>query len=232
MISVIVPTYNEEERVEHAIESVLAHRDETEIEIIVADGGSSDATVSLARAHAKVVCSETGRARQLNAAAEHARGDIFFFLHAHVTLPAGALARIDRAINTEGNHGGGFSNIFSEHNRNIKRLGRVLNLRLRDNDHSGNTIFFGDNGIFVRRTAFEALGGFKTIPIMEDYDFSKRMRERFKVVRICGPRLVVSPRRHVEAGFVRTRVQWILTRRLYELGVSPDHLARWYPKVR
>ena len=232
MISVVIPTYTEEARIEHAIASVLRCRDETEIEIIVADGGSTDGTVSLARAYVQVVCSETGRAHQLNAAVEQARGDIFFFLHAHVTLPAGALEMIDRAINTEGKDGGGFSNIFSEHNRKIKRLGRVLNLRIRDNDHSGNTLFFGDNGIFVRREVFEALGGFKTVPIMEDYDFSTRMRERFEVVRISEPKLVVSPRRHVEAGFVRTRIQWILTRRLYELGVSPDHLARWYPKVR
>lgn len=232
MISVIIPTYNEEARIEHAIASVLRCRDETEIEIIVADGGSTDGTVSLAGAYVRVVCSETGRAHQLNAAVERARGDIFFFLHAHVTLPAGALEMIDRAINAEAKDGGGFSNIFSEHNRKIKRLGRVLNLRFRDNDHSGNTLFFGDNGIFVRREVFEALGGFKTMPIMEDYDFSTRMRERFEVVRISEPKLVVSPRRHVEAGFVRTRIQWILTRRLYELGVSPDHLARWYPKVR
>jgi rSAM/selenodomain-associated transferase 2 len=232
MISVIIPTYNEEGRIEQAIASVLAYRDEAEIEIIVADGGSSDATVSLARANAKVVSTETGRARQLNAAAEEAGGDIFFFLHAHVTLPSGALTRIDRAINAEGKDGGGFSNVFSEHNQKIKRLGRLLNLRLRDNDHSGNTLFFGDNGIFVRREVFEALGGFKTMPIMEDYDFSKRMRERFEVVRISDPKLIVSSRRHVKAGFVRTRIQWILTRQLYQLGVSPDILARWYPKVR
>ena len=232
MISVIIPTYNEEERIEHAIASVRRLRDEADFEIIVGDGGSSDATVSLAQEHAQVVFSERGRGRQLNAAAERARGDIFFFLHAHVTLPEGALTMINQAINAKGNDGGGFSNVFSEHNRKIKRLGRVLNLRLRDNDHSGNTIFFGDNGIFVRRVVFEALGGFKTIPIMEDYDFSKRMREQFKVVRICDPKLVVSPRRHVKAGFVRTRAQWILTRRLYEMGVSPHFLARWYTNVR
>jgi hypothetical protein len=58
------------------------------------------------------------------------------------------------------------------------------------------------------------------------------MREQFKVVRICDPKLVVSPRRHVKAGFVRTRAQWILTRRLYEMGVSPHALARWYANVR
>lgn len=232
MISVIIPTYNEEERIEHAIASVLRHRDEAEVEIIVADGGSSDATVSLSRAHAQVVSSETGRARQLNTAAEQASGDIFFFLHAHITLPARALTMIDRAINAEGHDGGGFSNVFSKYNRKIKRIGRVLNLRVRDNDHPGNTVFLGDNGIFVRRAAFEALGGFKTVPILEDYDFSIRMRNRFRVARISDPKLVVSPRRHVKAGFVRTRIQWILIKRLYQMGVSPDILARWYPNVR
>ncbi len=95
-----------------------------------------------------------------------------------------------------------------------------------------NTIFFGDNGIFVKRTVFEALGGFKTIPIMEDYDFSKRLQEQFSVVRIGAPRLVVSPRRHVEAGFIKTRMQWILIKRLYQVGVSPHVLARWYRDVR
>lgn len=232
MISIIIPTYNEEEYIGRAIASVLSRRDESKIEIIVSDGGSTDGTVQLVRAHAQVVCAETGKARQLNAAASRAQGDILFFLYAHITLPAGALTAIDRAVNIEGNDGGGFSNVFSEHNQKIKQLGRVLNLRVRDNDHAGNTLFFGDNGIFVRRTVFDALQGFKAIPIMEDYDFSMRMRERFKVVRILDPKLVVSPRRHVKNGFVRTRLQWILTKRLYQAGVSPELLAQWYPKVR
>jgi len=232
MISVIIPTYNEEERIEHTIECVRRQGPEADLEIIVGDGGSTDATVSRASRHARVVCCDKGRGRQLNAAAKYAVGDILFFLHAHVLLPAGALSIIDREINGKGYDGGGFSNAFAQHNQKIKGLGRILNLRIRDNDHAGNTIFFGDNGIFVRRSVFEALGGFKTIPIMEDYDFSKRMREQFRVVRICEPRLVVSPRRHVKAGFVRTRVQWVLIKRLYRMGVSPQALARWYRDVR
>ena len=232
MISVIIPTYNEEVGIEHTIGSVHRRRDEADFEIIVSDGGSSDATVSLARKHARVVCSERGRGWQLNAGAERATGDIFFFLHAHVTLPPGALAIIDQEINEKGYDGGGFSNVFSMHNHKIKRLGRILNLRIRHNDHARNTIFFGDNGIFVKRAIFEALGGFKTIPIMEDFDFSKRMREQFRVVRICEPKLVVSPRRHVKAGFIKTRMQWILIKRLYQMGVSPNALARWYRDAR
>lgn len=232
MISVIIPTYNEEQEIARTIESVLRQRDGVAYEIIVGDGGSSDTTVSLARRYAQVVCCEKGRGAQLNAAAKRATGTIFFFLHAHVTLPPGALAMIERKINEEGYDGGGFSNVFSSHNSKIKRLGRLLNFRIRDNDHASNTIFFGDNGIFVKRTVFEALGGFKTIPIMEDYDFSKRLQEQFSVVRIGAPRLVVSPRRHVEAGFIKTRMQWILIKRLYQVGVSPHVLARWYRDVR
>jgi len=75
-------------------------------------------------------------------------------------LPPGAIAEIRRKVLIEGYDGGGFSNVFSRHNTRIKRLGRVLNLRLRDNDHAGNTVFFGNNGIFVRRRVFDALGGF------------------------------------------------------------------------
>ena len=232
MISVIIPTYNEERCIVRAVESVLGQDDGVAFEIVVGDGGSTDATVSLARRYARVVHSEKGRGAQLNAAAKTATGAIFFFLHAHITLPPGALAMIERKIDEEGYDGGGFSNVFSTHNDRIKRLGRVLNGRIRDNDHAGNTIFFGDNGIFVRRAVFEALGGFKTIPIMEDYDFSKRLRQQYRVVRIGAPRLIVSPRRHVEAGFVKTRLQWILIKRLYQLGVSPHVLARWYRDVR
>ena len=169
---------------------------------------------------------------QLNAGARQARGDILFFVHADMVVPRGALRIIKEKLTWEGYDGGGFSNEFSEHNRRIKSLGRTLNLRVRDNDHAANTIFFGDNGIFVKHNVFDALGGFRPLPIMEDYDFSARMRRRFRVVRIENPRLVVSPRRHVKSGFVRTRLQWVIIKRLYKLGVSPSLLAKWYGDVR
>ena len=232
MISVIIPTFNEEHYIEGAIESVLSQGDGVAYELIVGDGGSSDATVSIARRYALVIECKKGRGAQLNASAQKARGDILFFLYAHITLPSGALATIDHKINEEGYDGGGFSNIFSSHNDRIKRLGRLLNLRIWNNDHEGNTVFFGDNGLFVRHTTFDSLRGFKNIPIMEDYEFSKRMRKQYKTVRICQPKLVVSPRRHVKVGFIKTRLQWILVKRLYRLGVSPFALARWYRDVR
>jgi rSAM/selenodomain-associated transferase 2 len=231
-ISVIVPVLNEESTIEPTLRTILDRRDEADIEVIVADGGSGDRTVALARRHARVVIADRGKARQMNAAAREAQGEILFFVHADMELPPGALAAVNRAILTEGFDGGGFSNVFSQHNDRIKRLGRSMNLRLRDNDHARNTVFFGDNGIFVRRKVFEALGGFRDIPIMEDFDFSNRLRAHYRVLRLQSPRLIVSPRRHERAGFVWTRLQWILVKRLYLLGCPPRLLARLYPDVR
>ena len=232
MISIIVPTYNEESIVETTLRGIQDRTDEAECEIIVADGKSTDRTAEVSRSWAKVIISERSRSQQLNAGAAAANGHILFFLHADATLPCGALRAIGEKINYDGYDGGGFSNIFSSHNDKIKRLGRLMNLRVRDNDRMNNTLFFGDNGIFVKKSVFEALRGFREMPIMEDYDFSDRMRKQFRVVRIMQPRLIVSPRRHLKAGFVKTRLQWILIRKLYLLGVRPKLLARLYPDER
>jgi len=227
-ISVIVPTLDEEAFIERTLRGILARRDEATLEVIVADGGSRDQTIAIAERHAKVVRAERGRAWQLNRAAREATGEILFFVHADMDLPPGAIAEIRRKVFIEGFDGGGFSNVFSRHNTRIKRLGRILNLRLRDNDHQGNTVFFGDNGIFVRRRVFDALGGFLEIRIMEDYDFSTRLRRGYRSVRILSPRLVVSPRRHERAGFLLTRLQWMIIGALYRLGCPPHLLSRLY----
>ena len=232
MISIVIPTFNEEAALETTLESISRIGGEAAHEVVVCDGGSSDRTVHIAGRHAHVIQTPKGRARQLNAGVRCTRGDILFFVHADMRLPRGALRSIVRRIDDGGYDGGGFSNVFSGYNRRIKLLGRILNLRFVDNDRPENTIFFGDNGIFVRRAVFHALGGFKPLPIMEDYDFSVRMRERFRVVRISDPKLIVSPRRHVRTGFLKTRLLWMLIKQLYRLGVSPAVLARWYGDVR
>jgi rSAM/selenodomain-associated transferase 2 len=232
MISIIIPTYNEETAILSTIRSVQARSHEVSCEVIVADGQSTDRTVELAEPFARIVVSARGRAKQMNAGSGQARGDILFFLHADVSIPQGALSEIEKKITGEGYDGGGFSNVFSAHNDRIKKLGRIMNFRLRDNDRSANTLFFGDNGIFVRRQAFDKLSGFRDIPIMEDFDFSDRMRKQFRVVRILQPKLVISPRRHLQTGFVKTRLQWILIRKLFRAGVSAETLARLYPHVR
>jgi rSAM/selenodomain-associated transferase 2 len=233
MISIIIPTLNEESALENTLRGILQLHSEALLEIIVADGGSDDRTVSIASRYAMVVCSAKGKAIQLNTGALAARGDILFFVHADLWLPEGTIRRVDEWINELGYDGGGFSNVFSSHNQRIKLLGRMFHLEFRNReDDVRNTLFFGDNGIFVRKTVFDLLGGFKLLPIMEDFDFSKRLSDRFRVARILEPKLVASPRRQLKAGFVKTHLQWLLIKRLFLWGVPAPILAKWYADVR
>lgn len=233
MISIIIPTYNEESVIEDTLQGIFRLRSEASFEVIVADGGSRDRTASIARRHAALVSSAKGKAIQLNEGALAARGDILFFVHADLWLPEGTLRRVDEWINVLGYDAGGFSNVFSAHNQRIKLLGRMFHLEfLNREDDVHNTLFFGDNGIFVRKAVFDVLGGFRPLPIMEDFDFSKRLSERFRVARILEPKLVASPRRQLKAGFVKTHLQWLLIKRLFLWGVPAPLLARWYADVR
>jgi len=232
MISIVIPTYNEETVIETTLQNLKELECISESEIIVVDGGSSDKTVGIAKKYASVISSSKGKAIQLNVGARTAIGDILFFVHADMTLPKDALKVINLKINDEGYSGGGFANEFSSYNEKIKLLDRLLNLRIVNREQSDSQIFYGDNGIFVKKSVFEKLGGFKEIPIMEDYDFSVRLKKEFRVVKINNPKIIVDSRRHINAGFIKTRVQWITIRKLYKLGVSPFLLAKWYKDVR
>lgn len=232
MISMIMPVFNEEIILEATLRAVTRLSDEIRSEIIVVDGGSTDATLKIAERYARVLQAPKGKANQLNAGARAAHGEILFFVHADMFLPDGTLRAIDRHVNRLGYDGGGFLNEFSSHNARIKRLGRILHLEFFNRENTANTFFFGDNGIFISKKAFEALGGFKPLPVMEDYDLSVRMREKFRVVRIVEPKLLLSPRRHLKAGFWKTHLQWLFIQRLFAWGVPAETLARWYPDVR
>jgi rSAM/selenodomain-associated transferase 2 len=231
MISIIIPSYNEVSSIEKTLVHLNSIDRHLHKEIIVVDGGSNDATAEIAQKHANLIRSPKGRAKQLNYGAKAAKGDILFFVHADMFVPESALTAINKMI-SERYDGGAFRNEFDQHNKKIKRLGRILNLRIKNTEQSDQCIFYGDNGIFVKKEAFEKLNGFKDIPIMEDYDFSMRMRKNYRVKRIDTPCIIVSARRHISSGFIKTRLLWIIIRKLYQLGVSPFKLAKWYADVR
>jgi len=233
MISAIIVAYNEEERINLIIEELQKQRFSGRYEIILADGNSTDKTVSLAEKKGiSISHCRKGKACQMNEAAKVARGDVLFFVHADMKLAETTFSAIQRQIDL-GFDGGGFANVFDEYNNKIKNLGTWMNFRfLNKKEQSDKGLFYGDNGIFVKKSVLFTLEGFKEIPIMEDYDFSKRMHKHFKVIKIKEPPIIISARRHVKAGFFKTRFQWIAIRKLYKWGVSPKRLAKWYSDIR
>ena len=197
-------------------------------EIIVADATESDECRALARAAGCVVahCPRPSRGAQMNAGAELARGDVLLFHHADSDLNAGHVANLHAAMRDPALLGGGFYRHFDARHPHLRRLekwGRRLN-------DWGGTIF-GDQSIFVRRAHFEKLGGFADIPLMEDVEFSKRLRRSGRT-RLLDPPMQSSARRFTRRGPWRTTLTNGVLLTLYHLGVSPTRLHRIYYAAR
>lgn len=222
LVSVIVPTLDEE----GALREVLDHLASLDgaWEVLVADGGSRDRTVELARAHgAQVVCGGATRAAQLNTAAAEARGELLLFLHADSRLPSDAWSSL--AAQPPSIAGGNFALRFSGGDLFARVLTAAYALQRRLG------FYYGDSSIWVRRSAFDALGGYRDVPIMDDYDFARRLERNFATARLPGPALT-SPRRWRALGVPRTLLSWWTIRLLYLAGVPPERLAGLYRRVR
>lgn len=220
-LSIVIPTLNEAAGIEQNIQRALALRPH---EIIVADGQSEDGTGDLARtAGAMVVTSERGRGRQLNAGVRAATGDVLLFLHADCWLEPQASGQIEAALRDESVIGGAFQQRI-DHDRRLFRWlewGNATRVRWR-------RMPYGDQGIFVRRSAFESVGGFAVVRLMEDVLLMREFRCRgWRIELLSGP-IHVDPRRWLKHGVIRQTLRnWTLLAGL-TLGVSPDRLAEFY----
>jgi rSAM/selenodomain-associated transferase 2 len=235
-ISVIIPTFNEES----ALPSTLDHTFQLGFdEIIVADGGSKDRTrdivlkFALAQSRAAitdcpvfVVGAQPGRANQMNTAAELCRHDVLLFLHADTMLPDQARRRIIDALNDRSCVGGRFDVRFDRPTTLGRIISTMMNVRSR---LSG--IATGDQAIFVRREVFERMRGYSPIPLMEDLDFTKRLKQEGQVAAVRET-VTTSYRRWAQHGPARTIVLMWTIRLLYWLGVSPHVLSRLYTDAR
>lgn len=230
VVSLIVPTYNEEECIGATLGNLARLRGDCEI--IVADGASTDRTAPRVAElipgfphPLSVVETERGRARQLNRAADLARGGTLLFLHADTRAPADAVEVLQAALEDESVIGGNFDLVFE----GDSLVERFFTWAYRIRRPFG--IYYGDSGIFVRRRVFEEMGGFKNIPIMDDYEFVRRLERLGRTV--CLPnRLRTSDRRWRVQGLFRTLWTWVWIQTLYSLGVPARHLAKWYGPVR
>jgi rSAM/selenodomain-associated transferase 2 len=193
-------------------------------EVVLVDGGSTDRTAAIAARSPQVrlLASSRGRARQMNAGARAARGDILLFLHADTLLPDGALAAVEAAAGDPGVVAGRFDVRFDSPRPVFRMIAWFMNQRSR---WSG--ISTGDQAIFVRREVFEALGGYPEMPLMEDVELCRRLKRRGRLAAL-RPRVTTAARKWEREGALRTIVlMWVL-RFLYMAGVPPARLHRWY----
>lgn len=219
-ISIVIPVLNEAARLERVLSGLVSQADE----LVVVDGGSLDASVHLARQlGARVVeLGRAGRALQMNAGAALSSGDILVFVHADVELPVSWRSDVENALSSDKSWGR--FNVLLQSKRPLVRLvGSAMNLRSRLTG-----IATGDQVMFMTRHAWNAVGGFPSIPLMEDVALSRRLKQTVGRPECLRSTVQVSARRWHEKGVWRTVfLMWTL-RALYWAGVSPARLHAWY----
>ena len=229
MISVIIPALNEEKSLPFLIQSL---QDEASLcEIIVVDGGSQDGTravlTRIPHQLPAILFKEApkGRGRQMNAGAQISKGDILFFLHADCRIERGSLDEIEKVIQ-EGALGGCLTQSIKDPRvvfRWIEKSGERRAQRKK--------IFYGDQGIFVRKDIFNQLSGFREWDLFEDIDFSERLSKMGRTV-VLSKKIYTDPRRWIGLGVVRTTWTNQVLLLLFRLGFHPNQLAKWYRHIR
>lgn len=225
MISIIIPTLNEASLLRPTLQALRALGSGPEV--LCADGGSTDETVDIAASEgARVVRSNCGRGIQLHAGAQHAQGDVLWFLHADTLVPSDATAQIGSALVNERVVAGNFRLLFSGGSRGAVFLNalypKLAWLGLR----------YGDSGLWVRQATYERAGGFRPLPLFEDLDFLRRVKAYGRLRTLPGP-LTTSSRRFEHRAFTPVFARWTVLQLLYWLGGDPHRLGQWYyPRSR
>ena len=223
-ISVIIPTLNEAETI---AETLVQVRRAGDCEVIVVDGGSTDVTPDRARDHADIfLTTERGRARQMNAGAQAANGDVLLFLHADTALPQGFPNVLEQALAGPEVIAGRFDVRLSAEGWPFRMVETLMNIRSRLSH-----IATGDQAIFVRREVFLRLGGYHEAELMEDLELSYRLKRQGKIACL-RERVVTSARRWQRNGIARTIVLMWALRFCYFVGIPTNYLKTFYADTR
>ena len=224
MISIVVPTLNEEARIAGTLLALQGL--DGDKEILVADGGSADRTVDIAgELGVRVVQCQRGRGCQIRTAAAGTAGDVLWFVHADTRPEPGALESIERALKNGAVAGGNFTLVFEGDHYSARQMTRIYPcLRWLG-------LSYGDAGIFIRRSIYDVIGGCRPYPLFEDLDLIRRMRSHGGFAHL-DDRIYTSARRFGGPQYVRVWAVWIGLQVLYWAGVSPYRLARWYRNAR
>jgi len=225
-LTIIIPALNEARGIAATLQSLAGLRASGH-ELIVVDGGSADGTADLVRPLVdRVLAAPAGRASQMNAGARIARGDVLLFLHADSLLPAGADRLVSDGLAASGRDWGRFDLEIDGAHPLLRLVEAMMNWRSRLTG-----VCTGDQGLFVRRAAFEASGGFAAVELMEDIELCTRLR-RISSPLVIRARILTSARRWEKHGVLRTIVLMWWLRLQYFAGVSPARLAKSYAAQR
>ena len=224
-VSIVIPVFHEEEVINEAVDALHRLTFEGRLEIIVVDGDPGEQTlVAIDDSRVIKARSEKGRGKQMNAGAMLARGEVLLFLHADTELPPDGLTQVCTVMRDRNCVGGSFDLGIGSDRFCFRLIERAASLRSRI-----TRMPYGDQGIFLRRESFFDLGGFRELPLMEDVDLMRRVRQSGKKIHIIARKVKTSARRWEKEGVVYcTFRNWTLIL-LYLLGVSPQRLGRFYP---
>ncbi|MCI0390195.1 MAG: TIGR04283 family arsenosugar biosynthesis glycosyltransferase [Acidobacteria bacterium] len=219
-ISIIIPALNEAPNLSATL--ATTHSVST-AEVIVVDGGSADDTVAIAGSFgAHVLMTRSGRARQMNAGATEASGDVLLFLHADTRLPKDFDVYINDALAGPGVIAGAFRLELDGTQRGLRFIEKMANWRSRNLQMP-----YGDQALFIRTETFHQIGGFPQMALMEDFELMRRLRLHGRIVIAPVP-VLSSARRWQKLGVFRATLINQLVIAAYLAGVSPERIARLY----
>ncbi len=223
-LTVVVPVLDEARELSSLLPGLVA----AGAQVVVVDGGSRDDSVAVARAvgGVDVIEGRPPRSRQMNQGAAQARGDVLLFLHADARPPVDFAGLIERALAHEHVAGGAFALAIDDDRTAARLVAAGANLRTRLTGHP-----YGDQGIFVGRHLFQAMGGYADLPFLEDLEFVVRLRKQ-GTVRLLPQAVRVSARRWQAQGYLRTTWRNAVLATWFYLGLDASRFGHWLKPCR
>jgi rSAM/selenodomain-associated transferase 2 len=223
--SIIIPVLHESELINMQLEAVKHLATDDPFEIIVVDGSPTLDTLQVITDKTIITCScQQGRGRQMNAGATRATGDILVFLHADTIPPTNALLLIQKHLQNQQLVGGAFTLQIQSHNPMLSMMANFSTLRSQMTRTP-----YGDQAIFLRKTYFNAIGGYQDIPLMEDVELMRRIKKKKGEIIILPTPVITSDRRWNQEGLYYTALRDTIIIFLYWCGMPAEKLAKFYP---